>query len=85
MDCDMKNATAKTPTEAPDIDDLEETMPLQTLDHLLQDSAGPERPVSRDGQELVVDLLFEQLVRIAMLAESIDGRLNEVVELLKRR
>lgn len=77
----MKHATAKTQAEPTDIEDLEDTIPMATLNQLLQDSAAPEGPAIHDGQAL--GLLLEQLAKLATLSESIDGKLGELVELLK--
>jgi len=79
----MADSDAKSVDAQPDLDSLDETMPMQTLEHLLlssePDPSDPE-PVTRAPARDNTETLLRRLVEVS---ESMDGRLEQIAALLK--
>jgi hypothetical protein len=73
----MAEAKAQEPVEQPG-EDLDQTIPLETLEHLLQDGDAPASDIDRD-------LVVTELQRLVRISESIEQRLEQIVELLSQK
>lgn len=80
----MGESTTKLVDPQFDYEDLDETMPLATLNHLLEngDPTSPQQQESADdaGQASIL----AELARLAELSESIDRRLETIADLLAK-
>jgi hypothetical protein len=80
----MAKSSTKIVEQHFDYEDLDDTMPLATLDHLLEQGD----PTSDQQQESAGDIgqesILSQLSRLAELSESIDRRLEKIAGLLAK-